>query len=48
MVPKILFQEQKDGKRQIWNDILGRMKRKHAMKLGFFQYDPETKRQSIH
>jgi len=56
MVPKNLSQEQKDGRRQIYTDILGRIKKKPDLltnviicdETWIFQYDPENKRQFMH
>ncbi|KAL4113365.1 hypothetical protein QTP88_016997 [Uroleucon formosanum] len=56
MVPKNLTLEQKDGRRQICVDILERMENERDLlkkvitcdETWIFQYDPETKRQSMH
>ncbi|KAL4089073.1 hypothetical protein QTP88_024146 [Uroleucon formosanum] len=56
MVPKNLTLEQKDGRRQICVDILEQMENERDLlkkvitcdETWIFQYDPETKRQSMH
>lgn len=56
MVPKNLTQEQKDNRKAICSDIMERLKEEPDLltrvitcdETWVFQYDPETKRQSMH
>lgn len=56
MVPKNLTQEQKDHRKNICSDIMDRLKEQPDLltnvvtcdETWIFQYDPETKRQSMH